>query len=108
MSMSKEEEKSKVIVGRKDDLGKLRYGLIPPLALKELARVLTFGSLKYADNNWRKVENGESRYFDACMRHLWAWKEGEKNDEESGLPHLSHALCCISFILDKEMEDKGK
>ena len=42
--------------GRKDDDGKLRYDLIPPLALEEVVRVLTFGAEKYGPNNWRAVK----------------------------------------------------
>ena len=33
--------------GRKYDGGKLEYGLLPPLALEETVKVLTFGAQKY-------------------------------------------------------------
>ena len=49
--------------------------------------------------NWRYVENPQTRYYDAAMRHLLAWFEGEKNDEETGLNHLAHAGCDILFLL---------
>ena len=86
--------------GRKFDGGKLQYGLLPPLALRETVKVLTFGAEKYAPDNWRRVPDGPRRYFDAAQRHLWAYKEGEVNDPETGVSHLAHALCCIMFILD--------
>ena len=41
--------------GRKFDGGKLQYGLVPPLALKEMVKVLTFGAEKYEPDNWKFV-----------------------------------------------------
>jgi hypothetical protein len=90
--------------GKKFDKGKPQYGLLPPQALQETVNVLTFGAQKYEPNNWRKVDNATERYFNAAQRHLWAHKIGFKTDEESGLPHLAHALCCIMFMLELELE----
>ena len=94
--------------GVKFDSGKPQYGLIPALALNEIAAVLTAGLKKYPANNWRHVEDAERRYFDAAQRHLWAWKSGAKFDDETGLNHLGHALCCIMFLLEKEIENEIK
>lgn len=91
-------------IGRKFDSEKTQYGLLPPKALKETADVLTFGAKKYAPDNWRFVPDANRRYFDAAMRHLWAWKEGECNDPESDRSHLAHAMCCIMFMLELEKE----
>lgn len=91
--------------GRKFDGGKLQYGLLPPLALRETVKVLTFGAEKYEPDNWRRVPDGHRRYFDAAQRHLWAYKEGEKIDPESGVNHLAHALCCIMFMLDLDEQE---
>jgi hypothetical protein len=90
--------------GRKFDGGKLQYGLLPPLALRETVKVLTFGAEKYEPDNWKRVPDPARRYFDAAQRHLWAYKEGEVNDPESGVNHLAHALCCIMFMLDLDEE----
>ena len=92
--------------GRKFDGGKLQYGLVPPLALRETVKVLTFGAEKYEPDNWKRVPEPNRRYFDAAQRHLWAYKEGEINDPESGVSHLAHALCCIMFMLDLDEENK--
>jgi len=92
--------------GRKYDSGKPQYGLLPPLALLETVKVLTFGAQKYAPDNWRYVDNAQRRYFDAAQRHLWAWKMGETSDPESNLNHLAHALCCIMFLCDLELQKK--
>lgn len=89
-----------VEIGRKDDSGKLRYDLLPPVALEAVTRVLTYGAEKYAPDNWRHVNNPDSRYFAAAMRHMMAHKKGEKIDPESGLPHLAHAACSLMFLLE--------
>jgi hypothetical protein len=77
----------------KHDIGKPRYGLIPPLAEREMVNVLTFGARKYAPDNWRKCED-LSRYVDAALRHISSYRQGEERDEETNLHHLAHAMCC--------------
>ena len=86
--------------GRKDDAGKRRWSLLPWNAVAGVVEVLTYGATKYGDHNWRQVDNAGERYFDAALRHLHAWHDGERLDGESGLPHLAHAACCILFLLE--------
>jgi hypothetical protein len=88
--------------GRKFDGGKLEYGLLPPHSLREVVEVLTFGAQKYEPGNWIKVPDSKRRYFDAAQRHIWAWKEGEQNDPETGKNHLSHAICCLMFLYEHD------
>lgn len=90
--------------GRKFDGGKLQYGLIPPLALKATVEILTFGAEKYEPDNWKNVPDSKRRYFDAMQRHLWAWKEGEQDDPETGKNHLAHALCCLMFLYEHDVK----
>lgn len=98
--------------GRKNDQGKDRYDLIPPLALHATVKVLTHGAFKYNEayneENWRKVSNPKRRYFGAAMRHLWAWYRGEKLDPETGESHLAHAVTNILFLLEKEQLNELK
>lgn len=85
----------------KADKGKLELSLVNPQLVKAVAEVRMYGTEKYGDSeNWRKVE--PKRYVDALYRHLLAYIEGNEIDEESGLSHLSHMACNISFLLDKE------
>lgn len=86
--------------GRKFDSGKPEYGLIPSHALEEMVKVLTLGAQKYDRNNWKYVQDGQRRYFDAAQRHIWAWHRGEENDPESGLPHLAHAMANLFFLYE--------
>jgi Domain of unknown function (DUF5664) len=90
--------------GRKFDGGKLQYGLVPPLALKATVEILTFGAEKYEPDNWKHVPDSKRRYFDAMQRHLWAWKEGEQNDPETGKNHLAHAMCCLMFLYEHDVK----
>ena len=89
--------------GRKFDGGKLEYGLLPPLALEETVKVLTFGAQKYDRDNWQIVPDAKRRYFDAVQRHMWAWKQGEQMDPESGIHHLAHAMCGLMFLYEHDI-----
>lgn len=91
--------------GRKFDGGKLQYGLLPPNALEATVDILTFGAEKYEPDNWKWVPDAKRRYFDALQRHLWAWKKGEQNDQETGKNHLAHALCCLMFLYEHDTID---
>ena len=86
-------------VGRKFDDGKPRWDLMPFACLNEVVKVLTFGAKKYDDNNWQQIEHPRDRYFAATLRHLTHRKVGEKYDEETGLHHIAHAICCLLFFL---------
>jgi Domain of unknown function (DUF5664) len=98
------EDASFTTAGRKFDGGKLEYGLLPPLALEETVKVLTFGAQKYERDNWQKVPDSKRRYFDALQRHVWAWKTGEQIDQESGIHHLAHAMCCLMFLYEHDVK----
>lgn len=95
-----EEAYEAVEEGRKYDAEKPRFSLIPPAAIEEVVRVLTFGAAKYDDHNYLKVENLEDRYRSALLRHVFADMRGERLDSETGLSHLAHAACCLLFILE--------
>lgn len=95
------------IQGRKNDDGKDRWSLLPMRAAKTIVRVLMHGAEKYADENWRHVSDGRRRYYEATLRHVVAWWEGEANDPDSGLPHLAHAACCLIFLMELEAGAKS-
>jgi hypothetical protein len=89
----------------KHDAGKPRFSLLPIGAVRSVVKVLEFGAAKYAPDAWQGVPDARRRYYDAAMRHLDAYWSGERDDSESGLPHLAHAACCVLFLLwfsDKE------
>lgn len=77
---------------------KPRMALVPRALIIGCARVLTYGAIKYAPNNWRRgMRWGEPA--DALLRHFFAWLEGEDNDPESGESHLSHMAANLAFLM---------
>lgn len=89
--------------GRKFDEDKLRYDLIPVLAQEEVVKVITLGAKKYDPENWKNVPEGRRRYYAAAMRHMEAWRKGEKEDE-IGTHHIANAISNLMFILEKELQ----
>jgi len=47
------------------------------------------------------------RPYAALRRHMAAWWSGEDNDPETGLSHLSHAACCLAFLVAYEARGVG-
>ena len=93
------------MTGIKYDGEKPMMHLLPPKAINEVAKVLTFGAQKYDEENWRKLDNLQSRYTSGALRHIFAHIDSETLDTESGLSHLAHAICCLLFKLEIELED---
>ena len=89
--------------GRKFDKDKLRYDLMPVLAQEEVVKVITLGAKKYDPENWKRVPEGRRRYYAAAMRHMEAWRKGEKQDE-IGTHHIANAISNLMFILEKELQ----
>lgn len=92
--------------GVKHDDGKPPLSLISPIFLEELGKVLGFGAKKYAAHNWRGGFN-YSRVISAALRHINSFNNGEDFDPESGLPHLSHAACCLMFLTEFQKTKTG-
>lgn len=97
-----------IAVGRKFDQEKPDWSLLDLDVVQKVVEVLTFGASKYSRNNWRLLADPQDRYLAACLRHITAWQKGEKIDEESGLPHLAHATCCLVFLMCFDKDDEAK
>ena len=91
--------------GRKFDSSKPKMYLLPPKATIEVSKVLTFGAEKYDEENWRHLENAQNRYTGGALRHIFAHIDGELKDEETNCSHLAHAICCLMFKLELELEN---
>jgi hypothetical protein len=78
---------------------KLPFHLWPETATVYASLAMLDGALKYGRSNWRHAGARASVYYDAARRHLNKWFEGEELDE-SGAPHLGHALACIAILVD--------
>jgi len=94
--------------GKKFDGEKPRLHLLPPKALVEVGKVLTFGAQKYDEQNWRKLDRLQERYTGAALRHIFSHMDGERWDNETGYSHLAHAICCLLFKLEIETEEQIK
>lgn len=85
--------------GRKFDGGKPRWSLLPKGVVKCVVKVLEFGAVKYGFENWKSVPNARQRYYDALIRHVESWWDGETYDPETSQHHLAHAVCCAFFLI---------
>lgn len=90
----------------KFDKDKIRFELLPSDVLEEVAKVFTFGATKYGDRNWEKGFN-YTRIIGSLLRHVFAWTKGEDQDQESGLSHMAHAICCAMFLLAFKIRKTG-
>jgi hypothetical protein len=86
----------------KDDEGKPRLSLVSPYLIEAVGRVRTYGTEKYGDpNSWEEVD--AERYKDALLRHLCEYLKDPTSVDESGLNHLEHVACNVSFLLEKQV-----
>jgi hypothetical protein len=86
------------IGGAKQTAGKLPLELTPWLSVMEMVRVLEFGAQKYDSWNWSKGLK-YMQTIASTIRHLLKFMSGEDLDDESGLPHVAHAMCNCAFLL---------
>ena len=89
----------------KDAIARLKPSLhaIPPPALIALGLTMENGEAKYGLMNWRSTNVNASVYYNAALRHLLAWWDGEDNATDSGLPHLAHVMACCAILIDAEI-----
>lgn len=80
--------------------GKLPLHLWPTTATVYGCLGFLDGSGKYGRSNYRASRVKSSTYYDAALRHLFAWFEGEDFAPDSGVPHLGHALACLALLID--------
>ena len=92
----------------KDAVGSRKAGLscVPMPPLFEVGLSLQEGGLKYGRHNYRAIGVRASVYFDAAMRHLSQWWEGEDLDPDSGVSHVSKAIAGLLVLRDAQLQDK--
>lgn len=83
--------------GLRFNQGKLRYDLVNPQAHEEMVKILTKGSIKYAERNWEKGMKW-SNVLSSLKRHLAAIEKGEDYDPETGELHAAHLACNAHFL----------
>lgn len=83
--------------GARYNTGKADLSLIPLSTLEDEARVWMYGAKKYKAFNWMKGMQW-SVPLACALRHLAAFQNGEDIDEESGQPHIAHAMCNLRML----------
>lgn len=93
----------------KETTNKPKLSLVPPEILTAVSRIREYGCQKYeSPHNWKNVPPQE--FWEAVIRHTrGAWEDWKATDEESGMPHIWHVACNISFLcafLEREEVEK--
>ncbi len=90
----------------KDAIGirKAPLSTIPMNVVAELGVAMLEGASKYGRHNFRGVGVRTSVYFDATMRHLVSFWEGEDVDPDSGLSHITKAIASLVVLRDAQLQ----
>ena len=75
-----------------------RFDLIPAKALIQVAKAMGEGSVKYGDNNWRKLPR--TVIANHMLRHVILWQSGDRSE-----PHLGHAAANLLMLVEMECGD---
>jgi hypothetical protein len=92
----------------KDAVGikKAPMSTVSAAVLAEVGVGMLEGALKYGRHNYRGVGVRASVYYDATIRHLFSWWEGEDIDPDSQLSHVTKAICSLVVLRDAMIQDK--
>lgn len=98
--------------GTRENQNKPRHDLISPIAMNDLALVLTHGASKYSDRNWEDGLEWSKGIIGSLKRHLAAFEMGIDNDEETGYPHTAHIIANAHFLAHmfharKDLDDRS-
>jgi hypothetical protein len=91
----------------KDAIGvtKTPFSCVPANVIAEIALGLMEGARKYGRHNYRNTPISMSIYYDAAIRHLTQFWEGEDIDPDSGLNHITKTLSCLTVLRDAMLND---
>lgn len=91
----------------KDAVGtrKVPLSTVPAPVMAEVGLAILEGARKYGRHNWRVAGIRASVYYDATLRHLMAWWEGEDVDPDSGLSHVTKAIASLVVLRDAMLRD---
>lgn len=91
----------------KDAVGVLKFPMsyVPCPVLAELGIAMLEGGHKYGRHNYRAVGVRASIYYDAVMRHMMTWWEGEDIDPDSGASHITKAIASLVVLRDSMIRD---
>ncbi len=86
----------------KDAIGirKAPMSTVSAPVMAEVGVAMLEGAAKYGRHNYRNAGVQSSVYYDATMRHLMSWWEGEDFDPDSGLSHVTKAIASLCVLRD--------
>lgn len=93
---SRKESNPKDVFGAR----KVPFSLLSGRVLAYMAVGMGEGGMKYGGFNWRHAHVLSSVYYDATLRHLLAWHEGQDIDPDSGLHHVVKAMTSLHVLMD--------
>jgi len=99
--MSEKPSNPKDVVG----VSKSPLSVVPMNVIAEVGLGMLEGTAKYGRHNYRAVGVRSSIYFDATMRHMIGWWEGEDVDNDSQLSHITKAICSLVVLRDAMMRN---
>lgn len=82
-----------------------QFMVVPRQVLWEVGVGMLEGALKYGRHNYRAAGVRASVYCDAAMGHIEHFIEGEDIDKDSGLSHVTKAICSLVVLRDAMMND---
>lgn len=82
-----------------------QYFVVPAQVIWEVGVGMLEGALKYGRHNYRASGVRASVYVDAAKGHIDAWVEGQDLDPDTGLSHITKAICSLVVLRDAEMND---
>jgi hypothetical protein len=91
----------------KDAVGtkKVPLSTVPAAVILEMGLAMLEGARKYGRHNYRIAGVRASVYYDAVIRHLTAFWEGEDIDPESGLSHITKAMAGLGVLRDSMIRE---
>lgn len=82
-----------------------QFFVVPRQVLWEVGVGMLEGALKYGRHNYRGAGVRASVYCDAALGHIEQFIEGEDIDKDSGLSHVTKAICSLVVLRDAMMND---
>lgn len=90
----------------KDAMGvaKVPLSTVSAPVMAEVGLAMMEGALKYGRHNYRVSGVRASVYYDAAIRHLMAFYEGQDIDPDSKLPHIVKVIACMAVLRDSQIQ----
>lgn len=80
-----------------------QFAVVPLQVIWEVGVGMLEGAMKYGRHNYRASGVRASVYVDASLGHIQAWFEGQDLDPDTGLSHITKAICSLVVLRDAEM-----